>query len=180
MLYKVFQAQTRDTLKGDWVDIVRKDLKDIGINDTFEEIAKKKEETFKKQVTKAGQIYTFRKLKNEKDRRSKGQNLKYNKFEMKKYLVNENFKSREAIFLFKIRTEMLDVRKNYEKQYINNMTCQVCHSHTDTQQSILTCSVLNTKPNKINYNDLFSEDLNIVVPALKQYQKLWSKREKNT
>ena len=59
----------------------------------------------------------------EKEKRSKGENINYNKFEMQSYLINENLKSRDAIFLFKIRTQMLEVRKNYEKQYINNMTC---------------------------------------------------------
>ena len=73
---------------------------------------------------------------------------------------------------------MLEVRKNFEKQYINNMACPVCFSHTDNQESILTCSVLNVKPNQTKYNDLFSKDFNKVESALESYQTLWRKREK--
>ena len=74
---------------------------------------------------------------------------------------------------------MLDVRKNYETKYLNNMTCPACHSHTDTQQEITNCSALNTERNKtkVKYNDLFSKDLNTVASALKKYISLWKKRE---
>ena len=65
---------------------------------------------------------------------------------------------------------MLDVRKN-------NMTCPVCHSHTDTQQEIINCSALNTKKNTVRYADLFSKDLSIFAPALNKYQIMWKKRE---
>ena len=130
---------------------------DFGMNETFDDIAKKKEQVFKKQVIKALKLYTFNKLMIEKGKREKGENINYSRFEMQKYLVNEKFKSRDAIFLFKIRTQMLEVRKNFERQFENNMTCQLCFSHTDTQQAILTCSALNSKPNQTNYNDLFSK-----------------------
>ena len=178
MLTNVFKAQMRNTMKGDWVEIVKKDLEDFGIKETFEEIAKKKEKAFKKDVTNACKVYSFNKLLKEKEKRSKGENLIYKKFEMQSYLLNKNFKSRDATFLFKIRTEMIEVRKNYEHQFKNNMTCPVCHSHTDTQQSILTCSALNLQPNQTKYSELFSNDLKVVEPALKSYQSLWRKREK--
>ena len=73
---------------------------------------------------------------------------------------------------------MLDVRKNYETKYVNNMTCPACHSHTDTQQELLNCSALKTGDKPIKYSDLFSKDLNTVSKALKIYQTKWKKREK--
>ena len=113
----------------------------------------------------------------EKEKRKKGENLVYGKMEMQKYLYSDKLKSREAKFLFQLRTEMLDVRKNYETKYRNNMTCPACHSHTDTQQEILNCSALNTGNKTVKYSELFSKDLNIASSALKIYQNKWKKRE---
>ena len=73
---------------------------------------------------------------------------------------------------------MLEVRKNYGNQFINNMTCPACHSHTDTQQDVLNCSAINSTPHQIKYSHLFSTDLDVVENALKKYQLLWKKREK--
>ena len=116
-------------------------------------------------------------LMTEKERKEKGENLKYKNLDIQPYLLNEKFKSRDALFLFKIRTEMLDVRKNFKNKFMNNMTCPACQSHTDTQQDILKCSALNPVQNQIKYGDLFSTDLNLVKATLKKYQLLWKKRE---
>ena len=178
MLSNVFNAQQRNTLKGDWIEVVRKDLLDFSINDSFDEISRKKEDSFKKEVTKACKKFTFNMLMKEKQKREKGENLHYKNLEIQSYLLNEKFKYRDAIFLFKIRTEMLDVRKNFSHKFMNNMTCQACNSHTDTQQGILECSALNSVQTKIKYSDLFSTDLNVLEGALNKYKVLWKKREK--
>jgi hypothetical protein len=72
---------------------------------------------------------------------------------------------------------MLGVKENFKDNFKNNLTCQACLSHTDTQEGILTCSALNNEQNTTKYNDIFSQDLDIVVPALKQFRALWRKRE---
>ena len=72
---------------------------------------------------------------------------------------------------------MLDVRKNFEHKYMNNMICQVCLSHSDTQEGVLTCSALNTDKDKVKYGDLFSKNLDVVIPALKKFQVRWKRRE---
>ena len=61
------------------------------------------------------------------------------------------------------------VKTNFKEKLRNNLSCQVCLSHTDSQERILTCSALNTENETTNYLDLFSHDLNKVVPALKQF-----------
>ena len=121
--------QTRNTLKGDWVEIVKKDLQDFKINESFDEIAKIKENVFKKRVTKACRTYSFNKLMEIKERKEKGRNLVFDQLKIQPYLYSDKLNSKEAIFLFKIRSQMLEVRKNFEKMYMNDMICQVCLSH---------------------------------------------------
>ena len=88
---------------------------------------------------------------------------------MQTHFVSNKFNSNEAKFLSKIRTHMLGVKTNFKDKLRNDLSCQVCLSHTDSQEGILTCSALNTENKTTNYLDLFSHDLNIVVPALKQF-----------
>ena len=97
---------------------------------------------------------------------------------MQPYLSSSKFSANDSKFLFKIRSRMLDVRTNFEGMYKNNLICQVCLSHTDTQELIPTCSGLrNNNDELIKYNNLFSKDLDVVVSTLKQYKLLWKKRE---
>ena len=92
-------------------------------------------------------------------------------------LVSNKLNSNEAKLLFKINSRMLGVKANFKDKFKNNLVCQACLSHIDTQEGILICSALNTENNATKYSDLFSHDLDIVVPALKQFRALWRKRE---
>ena len=56
MLYRVFKAMVRDPSKGDWIELVKKDLIDFNINLSFEEIGKMKVDNFKNKVKEAGRI----------------------------------------------------------------------------------------------------------------------------
>ena len=62
LIYKFFQAQLRNPSKGDWSEMVKKDLTDFNISYTFDEIAKMKSEYFKTKAKKACKTYTFNKL----------------------------------------------------------------------------------------------------------------------
>ena len=72
---------------------------------------------------------------------------------------------------------MLDVKTNFSGMYINNLICPACLSHTDNQESILSCSKLENDKKSVKYNDLFSTNLDVVVPTLKHFKLLWKKRE---
>ena len=78
MLTNVFKAQIWKPLKDDWIELVKKDLIDFNINDTFDEISKIKEDIFKKRVATACKNYALKKLVSEKDRHSKGEHLTFN------------------------------------------------------------------------------------------------------
>ena len=176
MLRNVFEAQIRNPLKDDWVNIIKKDLEGFNIKYSFDQISKIKETLFKKEAAKACKDYTLRELNFEKEKHEKGENLTYNELKMQSYLSTSKLSANDAKFLFKIRSRMLDVRTNFEGLYKNNLICQVCMSHTDTQELILSCSALGNN-NQIKYNDIFSKNLDIVIPILKQFKVLWKKRE---
>ena len=59
MLAKVFRAQMRRPSKGDWIELVQKDLEDFKINLSFDEIKKMNQIIFKKKVIQACKTYTL-------------------------------------------------------------------------------------------------------------------------
>ena len=61
---------------------------------------------------------------------------------------------------------MLGVKTNFKEKIKNNLSCQ--------ESLLVQLSILKTRQPSI---DLFSYDLNIVVPALKKFRALWRKRE---
>ena len=71
MLYKVFMAQLRNPTKGDWPLIVQKDLEDLNIKYTFDEIKKMKQERFKDIVKKACKSYSLTTLLKLKEKHKK-------------------------------------------------------------------------------------------------------------
>ena len=62
MLPKVFRAQLRRPVKGDWTEIVKKDLEDFDIKLSFDEIRRKTKDSFKKIVIEACKKYSFKNL----------------------------------------------------------------------------------------------------------------------
>ena len=156
ILYKVFVAQMRNPTKGDWPQIVKKDLTDLNINFSFEEIKKDK---FKKIVKEACKKYSFKKLMNKKDRHEKGRNIKYNELKIQNYLVSEVISTQEAKMLFKIRSEMIDTKENFKHKYIKKsndvqtnveaLLCPLCRLHVDSAETILQCSALPKNSKKI-------------------------------
>ena len=181
MLPRVFNAQLRNPRKGDWSTIVMKDLEDFKINLTFEKIRKMSELTFKKKVVEACKEYSFNELIKEMKRKNikKGNKIKYNKLGIQKYLITNKLTSHEIKFLFRIRTKMLNVKTNFSHMYPNSQECEKCNEGLpDNQDHIPLCNGLKTKVN-INYNDLFSSDVEVMKKALTGFEAAWNQRLEN-
>ena len=185
MVSRVFNAQRKNPYKGDWVELVEKDLEDFNITETFEEISNMKKEIFKKKVSQACKKITLKYLLREKERHKKGYHLNYQRLEIRDYLVSDKFTTAESKLLFKLRTEMLEVKSNFKGKYKKKnqtedqyLCCQLCKSHIDTQENLLLCTQLNEN-NKYNilYSNFFSPDINTVAYTVKQFKKLWRVRE---
>ena len=102
---------------------------------------------------------------------------------MQAYLLSDKITVKEAKMLFKIRTRMLDVKRNYKNKYLSknrsdyeSLLCEICKGHEDNTENIFLCPELsNTGENK--FDDLFSRNIDKMLNALKQFQKLWIIRE---
>ena len=123
----------------------------------------------------------------EKAKHKKGRKLKYNKLEIQKYLITDKISTKEAKLLFKVRTEMIEVRQNYKNKYIKKsnepdineeaLLCPLCHDHVDNVENMFKCSALNTNnqnDQSIQFDNLFSNNMKTVA---QQFSYLWRMRQ---
>ena len=191
MLPKVFRAQLRRPSKGDWTEMVKKDLEDFKINLSFDKIKRTSKDSFKKIVILACKKYSFNNLllkqtkRQEKSENSKGNKLKYSKLQMQNYLSSSKITMKEAKLLFKIRTNMLEVKKNYKRKGSKNeqvsnedITCPLCKKHIDSEENVFKCEELsNMNTSDVEFEDLFSNNEEKMFKCLKHFQKLWKLRQ---
>ena len=86
LLQDVFQEQVRKPIRGDFVNQVTQDLKDINVNLSFSQIAAISKEKFKSIVKLACQEACFKQLLKNKQNMSKGKEITYDKFQIQPYL----------------------------------------------------------------------------------------------
>ena len=77
LIYQFLMTMIRKPTKGDWVEVVKEDLQDLDIRDSFEELGQYKTEDLKKKVKEASKKYSLETLK--RGIKKKGANLKYEK-----------------------------------------------------------------------------------------------------
>ena len=122
----IFRGQLRNPKKGDWTELVQKDLADFQIFLTLKEIKSLKAENFKKKVINACKDYVFDKLLNAMWRKNikKGRNIQYSKLEIQPYHSKVNFKNK------------------YGKTEVTNeqLLCPMCNVHIDNEENLLQCS----------------------------------------
>ena len=78
---------------------------------------------------------------------------------------------------------MLDFKVNFKNKYDKNevsneqLLCPLCSVHIDDEENLLVCSELVNNSN-VKYSDVFSNDINSLTKATKQFKKLWKMRER--
>ena len=82
--------------------------------------------------------------------------------------------------LFKLRTRMIDVKKNFQNFY-KDLNCRLCNSQNviedqnhllDCEPLIMSCSFLYDDM-IVNHNDIYSSNLKKQLRATKLFQSVW-------
>ena len=93
-------------------------------------------ETFKTKVKKAVNDYAFEKLKEECKKKSKTQNIRYEKFAAQEYIKKMNPVC--ARIIFKCRSKTLNIREHTKYQNIHQ-TCRWCGMTDETLEHVTNC-----------------------------------------
>ena len=160
MLSKVFQTQLKYPAKDDWTVQVQKDLLDLEINLTFEEMKKRSHDSFKRYVKIKTKEYSLDYLLNLKEKHSKMENLDYIELKLQNYLKDNGISVQEAKNLYRFRTRAANFKENQKNNHEMSVACPLCQVQPDTQAHCVQCPVVRTKIDvKGTYSDIFSEDI---------------------
>ena len=162
LLRRFFEAQISNPVKGDWVVTVKKDLEDLGINQTFLEFAQMSKTHAKKMIREKVEIAAFNYLSELKSTHSKARNLQYSRLRLQSYLKSDpsDLSIQEKQFAFAARTRMLDVKGNFKIGQVD-AKCRRCLNSEETQEHLLHCPTLmdgGVVSDVLQYDDLLGED----------------------
>ena len=183
LINRVYCAQKRRPVKDDWYLTVQKDLADLHIDLSDDQIKNMTKIQFKLYLKKIVSDAAFSDLLKIKDSHSKGSDIVYSKFELQPYLKSNLLNSNEKFLLFKLRSRMTPVKSNFKSMFVD-INCMLCGS--DVPQSDLhllecskiieNCPTLN-EDNETEYLDIFS-NLEQQIRATKVYSAIFETKEK--
>ena len=160
LLLKFFMAQMREPSKNDWCQTVKDDLQEFQIELNFDQIKSLSKLKWKKIVQKAMRTKAFDDLIEKQTNYLKGEDLSYGKLEIRTYLLSKNINTSQKNLIFKIRTNMINVKSNYSHSYIE-FSCPCCKIEEDTQEHMLTtCQSITSKLTQKEYRAIFSQNEN--------------------
>ena len=142
LISKIFWAQKDNPTKNDWYSTVMKDLAEFGL-DFLEltEIKSMKKDTFKKTVKEKCKELAMKYLLEDNEQKSKLKNFKYYQLQLQPYLTSKEISTRQKKILYRFRTRMVHVGKNYGKK----VKCPLCKKEDDTQEHLFECVILKIK-----------------------------------
>ena len=161
MLGSFFVTQCNFPCKGDWSEIVKKDLEDLQLPLNFDDIRSKSTGCFKNLVKKKTMKYAFEKLKCMKDKHSKMNNLDYEGIKMQNYFSRNDLKNEQKQIIFKFRTRMANFGENYRGSR-DQVNCPLCDTHPDKQELSYTCKVIQNEVQPAGeFEDIYSDEISL-------------------
>ena len=164
MIRNFFETQLKNEKPKDWVNTVKRDLKDLKLEVDIEKIQVLKKSALKRILNKAILNMSLTRLNEIKANHSKVQKLGHEKLKMQNYLKANNHKmsQNESETIFKMRSRVSNVKTNYRGRF-ENFECSLCNEDMETQQHIIECksirNVKKTEHENVNYENLYGENV---------------------
>ena len=171
-IYKFLKLQQNNPTKGDWVSTCLKDLSNLKIYESIEEIKKMPKKEFKKLIK--SRILTNALEYLNKKRGSKGKEIEYTTIEMAEYLMPNNWKldNEEKRKMFETRNRMTRIQYNFG----NKEDKCICGAIEDMAH-IYFCKSLNQNEPEIIYEKIYNGNLKSQVEVYKRFKKNLETRE---
>ena len=125
LLHRFFLAQLENPVQSDWTIQVKKDLEEVALGASMEEIKMMTKESFKERVKASVIKAAFNYLTEEKRKLSKIMYIAHSEFKLQAYFNPMSMDVHDAKFLFLLRSRMVEVRTNFRNKY-SDILCPVC------------------------------------------------------
>lgn len=174
-IYRMYHLQLENPKRGDWASTCRKNMKDLNVNLSNEEIRKMSKNVFKNLIRKKCKEKGFEYLM--KRRGKKGQNIKYSCLKMSEYLLpNQEFSIENQRNIFEIRNNMTNIASNFTSEEKNESVC-IC-GERDNMKHIFICEQLNKEQPTEEYEQIYGENLIKMKYVLNRFNENLNQREK--
>ena len=139
---KVYICQKNNPVKGDWVELLEKDFKDIDMPMNEDIIMNETKAQFKSRIKKQLEKHMLAELKQKQEGHSKVRDICYNNFTIQEYLKSHMFNNHEALLLFSLRSRNCkSFRANFP--YVKNQVCPISGcEEIDSQEHCIKCDKL--------------------------------------
>ena len=178
MVFQVFQATCENPTKNDFVKICQKYLDTLDIKMTFSEIENMCNWQFKKLVKEKTSLAALSYLISQKNKQTKIKQIRYEKLEIQKYLMDGNKSIKTSKFIFKARAKTLDIKTQRSWKY-GDKICIGCNVREESGNEILTCWFFGeenlTKP--IHYDMFYGDSVSDMILVATVMMKKMEKRQ---
>ena len=182
LIYRFYQTQCKNPVKGDWCISVKENLETLKITSSEDTIRNLPEPSFRKIVNSAIKKQAFQYLVDLKNSHSKVLHIPYSNLELQDYLKPSRINPDLAKFTFLCRSRMLAVGANF-KEGAKNPSCPLCdNSEYDSQNHLLFCDKINVnvvnKQTMFHYDDLFKPELDKKIIVARVLRENFQKRKR--
>ena len=156
MIKRVYEELKKDSKKGDFVDLVRKDLKSLEINLSDEEIKKYSKRKWSELINKTTEEKGFEMLMEENKKKEKTKHITFKKLDISEYL-KKNTNTNISKTIFKIRAGTFDVKTWRKWEYQDNL-CVACQEFEETMDHFMKCKYYKqTKKYETNWKEIIED-----------------------
>ena len=162
---------------------VKDDLEELNIQLSEKELISMSKYRFKKLIKTKISLAAFEYLENLRNGHKKGKNINYDKLDIQNYMTSNQLNNEEKTLLFKLRTEMTNVKSNFSSMYID-INCDMCDENVpQTDAHLLDCmKILNMcqelrDNNSIEYEDIYGS-IELQKTAVNIYKAIYKAKEK--
>ena len=137
LLFKVLNSQIEEPIRHDWINQIYKDIQDVGIIFSLEEIQRLSEGNFNAHVKLCIRRRALEWLNSEK--KSKSEVVEHSELLLQNHLLPNILGNKQKKLLFLLRSRMIDVKVNFSEKYKNNKLCKICKEESESQEHVLKC-----------------------------------------
>ena len=149
LIRNIYQEMKADPRKRDWSEMVKRDFEKYGVvltEDEIREMDTKKYKSFIKVMVRDHSFIYFKEMQagHQKGRQNHHENLN----SPQNYLTTNKLTNKQVSLLFNLKCQSVSgVKNSFHHQYPGDLHCPLCKIEVDSQNHILTCSVLKKNTN---------------------------------
>ena len=156
MIRQVYETLKLESIKGDFIDLVKQDLIDLKIDMIEEDIMNIPKVQWKKFVRSCIEDLALEYLIEENSTKSKTRHITFETLAMRDYLV-QNRNTALSKVIFSVRSGTFDIKTWNEWKY-ENLTCFMCDWCEETFPHFMSCLSYGKPFIELDWKDIFGDD----------------------